>query len=227
MELFNIIFRTLFFYFLIIIAYRLMGKREVGQLGIIDLIVSILIAELVAISIENTNDSIILSLLPIIMLIGFEIFFAFISLKFRKFRIFFQGKPSLIICDGKINYHELIKQRYSLDDLLLNLRLQKIKSIEDIEYAFLETNGKLSVFTYQDSKYKKIFPYPIIIDGIIIREYLNKTLYDCKKIQYLLKENNLDIKDIFYAFYKDKKIFVIKKNQNKTYLDNINIKLQQ
>ena len=64
MELFNVLFRTLFFYFFITLAYRIMGKREIGQLGIIDLIVSILIAELVAISIENSKDSIFLTILP-------------------------------------------------------------------------------------------------------------------------------------------------------------------
>ena len=69
MELFNVVFRTLFFYFFITLAYRIMGKREVGQLGIIDLIVSILIAELVAISIENSNDSIMLTIAPILLLV--------------------------------------------------------------------------------------------------------------------------------------------------------------
>ena len=69
MELFNVIFRTLFFYFFITLCYRIMGKREIGELGIIDLIVSILIAELVAISIENINDSIFLTILPISLLV--------------------------------------------------------------------------------------------------------------------------------------------------------------
>lgn len=223
MEMFSILFRTLFFYFFISVSYRIMGKREVGQLGIIDLIVSILIAELVAISIENTHDSIALTLMPILMLVILEISFAFFSLKFRKFRIFFQGKPALIICDGKINYHELIKQRYSLDDLLLNLRQQKIKSIEDVEYAFLETNGKLSIFPY--NKNKRIFPYPLIIDGNIIKEYLNKTPYSVKKLYNVILENNLNIKNIFYAFYQNNKIFIIKKDDKKTFLDNKDIKL--
>ena len=225
MDLFNTIFRTWFFYFFITVSYRLMGKREVGQLGIIDLIVSILIAELVAISIENTSSSIMLTLTPILMLIGLEIIFAFISLKSRRFRIFFQGKPALIICDGKINYHELIKQRYSLDDLLLNLRLQKIKSIEDVEFAFLETNGKLSIFAF-DKKYKKIFPHPVILDGLIINESLRRTGYTKNKLLYLLKENNLELKDIFYGFYKDKKIFIINKNKKDSFLSNKNINLQ-
>ena len=76
MEMFTIIYRTIFFYFFIVLAYRIMGKREIGQLGIIDLIVSILIAELVAISIENIKDSIFLTIMPIIILVVLELVLA-------------------------------------------------------------------------------------------------------------------------------------------------------
>ena len=148
MQLFKIVFRTIFFYFFVTVSYRIMGKREVGQLGIIDLIVSILIAELVAISIENINSSIIMTIIPILMLVVIELLFAYISLKSRKFRNIFQGKTSVIICNGRINYHEMVKQRYSLDDLLLTMRQNGISSLDEVEYAFLESNGKLSLFKY-------------------------------------------------------------------------------
>ena len=143
MELFTVIFRTIFFYFFVTLSYRIMGKREVGQLGIIDLIVSILIAELVAISIENTSDSIFLTIAPIMLLVIVELILGYLSVKSRSFRNVMQGKPTMIICEGKINYHQMIKQRYTIDDLLLMLRQNQIKSIEDVEYAFLEPNGKL------------------------------------------------------------------------------------
>ncbi len=144
-ELLKVILRTSFFYFFIVLLYRIMGKREIGQLGIIDLIVSILIAELVAISIENINDSIWLTIVPLCLLVVLELLLAFVSIKSRTFRTFFGGKPSLIICNGRVNYQEMVRQRYSMDDLLLSLRQKSIKSIEDVEYAFLEANGKLSI----------------------------------------------------------------------------------
>ena len=97
MELFTVLFRTIFFYFFVLLAYRIMGKREIGQLGVIDLIVSILIAELVAISIEETENPIYLTIVPIAMLVILEIVFAYISIKSKKFRTIFDGKPSLII----------------------------------------------------------------------------------------------------------------------------------
>ena len=88
-ELWIVLFRTVFFYFFIVLLYRIMGKREIGQLGIIDLIVSILMAELVAISIENTNESLMQTVIPLLVLGGLEILLAFVSIKSRRFRSFF------------------------------------------------------------------------------------------------------------------------------------------
>ena len=223
MELFIVSFRTLFFYFFVTICYRIMGKREVGQLGVIDLIVSILIAELVAISIENIKDPIILTIVPIILLVIVEVLFAFISVKSRKFRNIIQGRTSLIICDGKINYHQMIKQRYTLDDLLLNLRQNQIKSIEDVEYAFLEPNGKLSIFKYDNKIKDKIFPLPIIIDGRIEERYLDKVSFSKKEIYNMVLNKGIEIENVFYGFYKNNKIFIVEKNDSNIYLDNKNI----
>ena len=142
-ELLITLFRTIFLYFFIIFLYRIMGKREVGELSIIDLIISILIAELTAISIENTNVSLVYTILPLISLVILEMIISFIGIKSRKFRAFFDGKPSLIVVNGKINYKEMVKQRYSIDDLLLSLRQKEIDNILDVSYAFLEHNGKL------------------------------------------------------------------------------------
>lgn len=213
MEIFNVLFRTLFFYFFITLCYRIMGKREVGQLGIIDLIVSILIAELVAISIENINDSIFLTILPISVLVVLELVLAFISIKSRTFRTVFGGKPSLIIIHGKINYHEMVKQRYSLDDLLLSLRQKEIRNIEEVEYAFLEPNGKLSIFKYNFFKLGSAYPMPLIVDGSIQKKALKYIHKTTTWLENELKNKKLETKDVFYAFYKKDKIYIVKKNE--------------
>lgn len=227
MQLFVIMFRTIFLYILIMLSYRVMGKREIGQLSIMDLTISILMAELVALSIEKTSDSIFISIVPIIILVVIEIVLAYISMKSRSFRTFIEGKSSMIICDGKLNYHEMINQRYNLDDLLLNLRQQKIKSIEEVEYAFLESNGKLSIFPYDNNKPKKIYPVPLIIDGEINKENLKKTKYTITKIYSLLYENNIQLSNVFYGFLNNDKIFIILKDKNKSFLDNKNLLLKR
>lgn len=208
MEYIVILLRTVLFYFFILLLYRIMGKREVGQLGIIDLIVSILIADLVVISIENYNKSMLYTLIPISILAILQLILAFISLKKPKIRNFLDGNPSVIIKDGKINYKEMVKQKYNLDDLLVQIREKGYRSIEEIEYAILENNGTLSVFNY--AKEKTPLPLPLILDSYIQTDTLKHLKKDEKWVYTLLKKKNIDIKEVFYAFYKDKNIFIIK-----------------
>ena len=209
MDLFFVVVRTIFFYLFVIIILRLMGKREIGQLSIQDLVVSLLIAELVAISIENYKDSMLLTIFPILILLFFELLTGFLSLKFNKFRNIMDGKPSLIINRGKINYKEMMKQRYSLDDLMLELRNNNIKNLKDVEYAVLENNGRLNIFKYSFLGLDNDNPFPLILDGVIQKDTLDYIEKDEKWLNKYLNDNNLEKKDIFYAFYKNKKIYVI------------------
>ena len=119
-----------------------MGKREIGQLGVIDLIVSILIAELVAISIEEFKQPLSYTIIPITCLVILEVLFAFISIKSRKFRTIFDGKPSLIIVNGKINYKEMVKQRYSLDEKQINEILNQEQAENENIYEIMQLIGK-------------------------------------------------------------------------------------
>ena len=209
MEFLNIFFRTVLLYVLITILYRFMGKREIGQLGIVDLIVSILIAELAAGSIENRDESIFFTIFPIVLLVIIQILVSLISLKCTRVRNVFDGKVSIIIKKGKIRYSEMIKQRYNMDDLLTQLREKGVRTIEEVDYALLENSGNLSVFK-KDSNYLGEFPMPVILDG----EIDNNTLLEINKskqfIIKLLKDKKLEIKDIFYGFYYKQDLFIIK-----------------
>lgn len=187
-----------------------MGKREVGQLGIIDLIVSILIAELVAISIENYDNNIFLSIVPILTLLLLQVSLAYLSMIKPKFRIFLDGNPSVMIKEGKINYKEMLNQKYNLDDLLVQLREKGYRSIEEIEYAILENSGTLSVFPYKKDKKKTPLPLPIILDSHIDEETLKILNKDKRWILNILRTRKLKLEDIFYAFYKDDNVFIIK-----------------
>ena len=210
MSLLLILVRTVFFYFLIFIVYRVMGKREVGQLGIIDLIVSILIAELATISIENYDNNLLYSVIPIFTLLSLQISLAFLTLKSPKLRIFLDGNPSIIIKDGKINYKEMTKQKYNLDDLMIQLREKGHRSIEDIEYAILENNGTLSIFPYPNLKRRTPLPLPLILDSTIQEGTLKILNKDEKWVYQLLDKREINIEDVFYAFYKDNNVFIIK-----------------
>lgn len=212
MQLFSVIIRTIFFYIFITISYRLMGKREIGQLGVIDLIVSILIAEMVAISIENTEDPMYLTIVPLVILVVLEIGLAYASVKNQRVRVLLNGKPSLIISNGTINYHEMIKQRYTLNDLLLSLRQKEIKDVSQVEYAFLEPNGKLSIFKYSPFKIKGNYPMPVILDGHVQESTLKYLKKDRDWLDNILLNEDVKLNEVFYAFYKKQKIFIIKKS---------------
>ena len=205
----TVLWRTLIFYALITLIYRIMGKREVGQLGVVDLTVSILIAELAAISIENHEETIWLSILPMLLLAGIEILLAYISLKSSKVRDLFDGKPSVIINRGIINFKEMIKQRYNVDDLLTQLRQQKIKSIESVDYAILETSGKLSIFEKSKSMHGD-YPLPLILDGKIQYDTLKQLKKDKKWLEHLLEKEHVTLEEVFYGFWKDKALYMIR-----------------
>ncbi len=215
MDFLIVIFRTAFFYIFIIMVFRLMGKREIGQLSVPDLAISILMAELVAISIEKKEDTLLLTIVPIIVLLVLQVSFAFITMKKNKFRNLLDGKPSLIIDKGIINFNEMVKQRYTLDDLLLELRGKSIKSISDVEYAILENDGSLSVFKYNFLKLNSLNPFPLILDGVIQNDTLKYLKKDKKWVNELLKEKNIDLSNVFYAFYKNNDTYIIKKNDIK------------
>ena len=208
MDLFIVFVRTFFFYFFIFLIYRILGKREIGQLGIIDLVVTILIAEIASISIENTDVTIFKSVVPILTLMGLEMILAFVSLNRPSFRRFIVGSPSGIIKNGKINYKEMINQKYSLEDLLSQIREKGYRSIEEIEYAILENNGMLSIFEYAGKK--SPFPMPIILDGEIQSDTLKHLKRDDNWVLMILQKRNINLGDVFYAFYKDRSVFVIK-----------------
>lgn len=203
----NIIIKTVSLYFFIALVYRIMGKKEVGKLGIIDLIVSILIAELAALSIERSDESILISVIPISILVGIQLILGYVSMKSEKIRRFIDGKPTVIIKDGKIVFSEMTKLRYTLDDLIAQLREQSIKSIEEVSYAVLENNGKLSIFSKEQD-----YPMPIILDGVIDTNVIKDIGKTPEWIIKMLKNNHLELKDIFYAFYTKKKTFIIKKS---------------
>lgn len=203
-----LVLKTIFMYFFVIFVYRLMGKKEVGQLSIVDLIVSILIAELIALSIESKDSNILISVVPILVLVLVQMLISYITLKNESIRDLIDGKPTIIIKNGKLNFTEMSKLRYSLDDLLTQLRLQGVKSIDKVKYAVLENNGNLSVFK-DDSDY----PLPLILDGVIDYEVLKEINKDYNWILNILKNKNLLLEDVFYAFYTNNKVFVISRSE--------------
>ncbi len=207
MDFIIILFRALFFYVILFLFYRMMGKREIGELKVVDLVVSLLLANIVSSGIENYSDSIFLSLFPVLLLVLLQIITSKVSLKYAKVRKTIDGSPSVIINRGKVNFKEMLKQRYNLDDLLMELRSQGIKSIEEVDYAILEISGRLSVFVRNEDDN---FPLPVILDGKVDEDVLLQIGKSRKWLDEVLKEENYVLEEVFYGFYRDGEMFLIK-----------------
>lgn len=187
MEAVHIVWRTVLIYFVIYLVIRLMGKREIGKLSVFDLVISIMITELAVIVVEDTERPVWQGVVPIAILAIAQIAIAYITLKSRKLRLLFDGKPSYIIEHGKLKPEEMRKQRYSLDDLMLQLRENKITNVADVEFALLEPTGKLTVTSKE--QYRKEakgaappsgafrfegLPVPLVMDGKVQEDNLER-----------------------------------------------------
>jgi uncharacterized membrane protein YcaP (DUF421 family) len=219
MELYTIIFRTLFIYFLIVVVFRMMGKREIGKLSVIDFVVSIMIAELAVISIEDPKIPMINSLISIFVLLGIQLILAIVSLKSRKMRELVDGKPSIIIKEGKIDEQEMRKQRYNFDDLLTQLRENNIRSMNEVEFGVLETTGKLSIIKRNRDPERSPLQMilPLVLDGKVLEDNLEKVEKTAFWLRQELKKAGFkDIKEIsFCTLNEDGSLYVDEKNEKK------------
>lgn len=204
-EYYHIIFRTCFLYVFIIIVFRLMGKREVGELSVIDLVVFVLIAEVAAFALDDYKNPLFNAILPIIILLFIQILSAFLSLKFKKIRDLVDGDPALLVKDGVILESEMRKHRYNLDDLCQQLRENGIASVTDVAFAYLEPSGNLSVY----KKDEKAFVYPLIIDGDIQERHLFTMHKDVDWLMGELAKNNItDSETVFFCIWEDSKLHI-------------------
>lgn len=180
-----LLFRTVVLYITIIVALRLMGKRQIGELQPNELVIAITISDLAAIPMQNSGIPLINGIIPIITLIALEILVSYVTLHCRKLRAFVVGHPMVLIDNGQINAEGLHKTRCSLDDLVEVLRNSGYPNISDVAYAVLETNGQVSVLpknqkaplTPSDMKLKTPpdkLPLCLIMDGKPIAQSLKE-----------------------------------------------------
>ena len=169
------IVRTIIIYGLVVIVMRLMGKRQIGQLQPFEFVVTLMISELASIPMQDTDIPLMRGITPIIVLLTAQVVISYLSLKYQPLRNIICGNPSIVIKNGKIQEKELWRLGYSLNDLLEQLRVKNYPNLNEIEFAFLETNGKsvLSqkrkiLFQLSGSQYKTSsqLPVTLVLDGV-------------------------------------------------------------
>lgn len=177
--------RTIILYLLVVLIIRIMGKHQIGQLQPFELVITIMISELAAVPMQDTDIPLLHGIIPILTLLFIQISLSLLSLKSDKARKIICGGPSILIEKGKINQKELARLRYNISDLLEQLRLKDLPNIADAEYAILETSGKLSIIPKSqkrpvnpidlklDTPYEGL-PTTLIVEGVLKEKNLSK-----------------------------------------------------
>jgi len=143
-----IFLRTIILFAGLVISLRLMGKRQLGELELSEFVVSVLIADLAANPLQDIGVPLLNGLIPVVTLLCCELLISYLILHNLRFRAFLCGKPSMLIANGKIDQREMRKNRFTLDELTEELRNQSITDISKIQYAILETDGRLNTILY-------------------------------------------------------------------------------
>ena len=198
--------RTAILYLLLIAVVRLMGKRQIGQMEPSEFVVTMLVANLASIPMQEEGIPLFAGMVPILTVLGVELVLSALSLKSIWFRKILCGKPVILIENGNILQKNLRKTRITLDELTGHLREKDVLDLRVVQYAILETNGNLSVFPYPKEKPasandagiragKQSFPIAVISDGKLLEENLAKAKKDTRWIQRVLRDNRAELKD--------------------------------
>ncbi len=218
----TIFIRTLILYLIVLIAIRLMGKREVGQLQPFELVVTIMIADLASVPMQDIGIPLIHGIIPILALLVGQLLLSEVNLKSGVARKLICGKPTLLVSHGKIIEEKLKCQKYTTDGLLQQLRVSGYPDIKKVEYAILETSGEISVIpkaeegpaTKKDlniSVEPSGYPRPVVIDGAYIENNIKDLGINKECVDKIIKDNHLTLKETFLLIRDENGKFYIQR----------------
>ena len=201
--------RTVILHLVLVLVIRLMGKRQIGQMEASEFVVTMLVANLAAIPMQDGGIPLYSGLVPIITVLGMELVLSGVALRSIRLRRILCGKPVILIENGKILQGNLKKTRVTMDELIGLLRQKDVLDLQAVQYAILETNGNLSVFPYPKERpasakdagimaKKQSMPIAIISDGYLLKENLAKAKKDIRWVQRILEENKAQMEDTWY-----------------------------
>ena len=198
--------RTIILYLILIAVIRLMGKRQIGQLEPSEFVVTMLVADLAAVPMQDGSIPLLTGLIPIITVLGMELVLSTLSMRSIKLRKILCGKPVILIENGNILQANMRKTRVTLDELTGHLREKDVLDLRSVQYAILETNGNLSVFPYPKDRPasakdagiqagKQSLPVTVISDGKLLDENLALAKKDRKWVQQVLEAQRTSLED--------------------------------
>ena len=226
----TIFIRTIIIFVILMITMRIMGKRQLGELDVGEFVITILLSEIATLPITNTEKSLISAIIPIATLAILEISSSALILRFPKIKKILSSKPTVLISRGKMNRAEMRKVRISIEDLITQIRQNGIFDLEEVDYAILEENGKMSIIP------KSIYRQPdrndlnipdnnsgamhiLISDGVINTHGINILNKDEKWLTDILNGYGLTARDVLCMTGNDAgKLYIIKEDGQAVFL---------
>lgn len=221
----TILFRTIIVYVILILTMRLMGKRQLGELEISELVTTLLVSEIASLPVVDRNIPVIYAVIPLVTILTLEVVLSVILLKCPKLKNLASSRPSILIRHGKLDQGELRRNRISIDELISEVRQAGFATLDEIDYAIVEQNGKISVLPLKKSQppYAEALGFDIEENGIVHvliadghKNRYNLRLLDISEteISRFLEEKDLAEEDVFFLGCDDaKKFYCIKKEQ--------------
>ena len=219
--------RTLILYFLIMAGLRLMGKRQIGELEPSELVMTMMISDLATVPMQDFGIPLLAGVIPIFTLLALSLLLSQLSLISLRFRELICGTPTILIRNGQLQQSAMRKNRYTLDELLEELREQGYASIAQVKYAVLENSGQLSVLPWSKEQPPTAaqlglnvpddvtLPVVIINDGRVLDRNLTACGRDRKWLEKTLKQQRLSHpKDVFLLTVDEQgETFCVKKEK--------------
>lgn len=227
-----IFFRAIFLYIIIIIGLRIMGKRQIGELQPSELVITIMVSNIATLPIEDTNIPMIMGAIPILALVSFEVILSNLTLKSRKLREIVSGHPIVIIKNGVIDQKMMRELRFSIDDLMESLRESSVFDLNDVNYAVVETTGKVSVLQkvnampptakMLDIKQSETSPPEVIVsDGKFVKSGFSRLNLGESWANEILKSERLLLKSVYLMTADKNGKYLIVPRQQKNSPQNI------
>ena len=219
--------RTLIIYIMLIAVLRFMGKRQIGQMQLSELITALLLSELASQPLTDADIPIIYAVIPIFLLVSVEVIMSYLSTKSNIMKKILDSTPSIIIRKGQIDQREMLRMRMSMEELMGELRLKGISAVNEVDYAILEQNGQISVLTNDKNsplqqKDMNIegdgngIEHMLIVDGHISDYEMKVTGKTKEWISSEMKKRRIvDIGDIFLMTVDDKENTVVIRKEEK------------
>ena len=202
-------------YFMVILAVRLMGKRQIGELQPAELVITLLISELASMPIQDEHLPMLGAIVPIFALVALELLTSLVALKSVRIRTFLYGRPVILVYKGEFRQAAMSAARVTIDDIMEVMRNEGISTLEEIDYAVLETNGQLSIIPRENKRpicaddirlsvpSSNGLPHLLIVDGRVMKENLKECKVDLKWVENQLLKRNINSPEDVFVFSID------------------------